>query len=103
MFNVARLPQLQCDSFSLLPPDASPNARSIVVVVHDWFYAVEVLDSSCRLMTPRELERRLYAIVLDVNNRILQGEAGVPISVLTADSRDNWAAASLTFLTTFIS
>ncbi|KAI0694621.1 acyltransferase ChoActase/COT/CPT [Cytidiella melzeri] len=91
LFNISRLPRSGCDTFSSLPPSDSPFARSLLVSARDWFYAVEVIDSGHNPIVPRELEKRLNAVVLDVSHRISIGEAAVPISVLTTDCRDRWA------------
>ena len=68
-----------------------PSARVITLCVHDWLYAVEVLDEDLQIITMRELERRLLGIVLDVAERMTQGSSAPLISVLGADDRDQWA------------
>ena len=66
-------------------------------MIHDWFYVVGVLDKDLRVLEPAEIERRLLAVVADVNTRLSQGRAATAISVLTADDRDRWAEVGTTF------
>ncbi|KAI0734125.1 acyltransferase ChoActase/COT/CPT [Fomitopsis betulina] len=91
MFNISRLPQPTCDALSTRPSTVDHDARKILVMIHDWFYVVEVLDKDLRVLEPAEIERRLLAVVADVNTRLSQGRAATAISVLTADDRDRWA------------
>ncbi|KAH9935245.1 acyltransferase ChoActase/COT/CPT [Amylocystis lapponica] len=91
IFNICRIPQLQCDTFSSPPPTSSPNARKVLVILHDWFYAVEVLDQNLTPISPDEIERRLNAVVADVGARLERSETAVPVGVLSADDRDRWA------------
>ncbi|KAG6900798.1 hypothetical protein C0993_000117 [Termitomyces sp. T159_Od127] len=44
-------------------------------------------------MTPREIVTRIRAIVLDVEQRLANGERALPVGVLSADDRDAWAAS----------
>ncbi|KAH9917835.1 acyltransferase ChoActase/COT/CPT [Fomitopsis serialis] len=74
MFNVSRLPH-----------------ANIVVLLHDWFYAIEVLDEDKRMLQPAEIERRLLAVVADADGRLKRGEVAPAVGVLTADDRDRWA------------
>lgn len=62
-----------------------------MIVVHDWFYTVDVLDNDLKVIPVQELERRILGIVLDVSERLNAGSSAVPISVLSADERDKWA------------
>ncbi|PCH42408.1 acyltransferase ChoActase/COT/CPT [Wolfiporia cocos MD-104 SS10] len=94
MFNIARLPRPQCDTLSELPSPTSEAARNILVMLRDWFYTVEVFDSSLQPIAPAKIERRLRAVVADVTARLGQGEEAVPVGVLTADDRDRWAENS---------
>lgn len=100
MFNICRIPRASCDAFSTLPHLPSWNARTILVSVHDWLYALEVLDEELEPISPAEIERSILEIVGDVSTRIRERERVVPISVLTADDRDRWAEVrrSLIFL-----
>ncbi|EGN98888.1 hypothetical protein SERLA73DRAFT_54801 [Serpula lacrymans var. lacrymans S7.3] len=92
MFNISRIPQVHCDALSEVPQPYEPNARKIVIMVHDFCYAVEVYDSHNRQIPVDVIEQRLREVVNDVSNRIERGDVAVPVGVLTADERDTWAA-----------
>lgn len=94
IFNTSRLPRKGCDTFSSLPPVNSPFARTVLLSIHDWLYAVEVIDSTHALIPPRELEKRLYSVISDVHRRRRNKETAVPVSVLGTDNRDRWAEVS---------
>ena len=91
MFNISRIPQLGCDVLTTKPPPADHDARKILVMLHDWFYAVEVFDKDMRMLEPAEIERRLLSVVADADHRLAQGEVATAVSVLTTDDRDRWA------------
>lgn len=91
MFNICRIPHPSCDALSVPPSPSSPNARKIVVMVHDWCYGVEVYDSCFNRVPAVEIEQRLKAVVKDVEARIESREKAVPVGVLSADERDTWA------------
>lgn len=103
MFNIARIPELHCDTLSKPPPPSSRSARSIHLMIHDWCYSVVVYHpppssdphSRSTLLTPGEIETRLRAVVLDVEARLTNGEKPLPVGVLSADDRDKWAQVSL--------
>ena len=95
MFNTARLPRPHCDTFSGIPSIEDAYARSIVVSVHNWLYAVEVIDVDRNLISARDLESRLLSVISDVDRRIGDGEVAVPVSVLSADHRDLWTKVSV--------
>jgi hypothetical protein len=46
------------------------------------------------LLKPYEIESRINAVVLDVEQRLSKGEKAFPIGALSADDRDRWAKAS---------
>ncbi|TCD69360.1 hypothetical protein EIP91_007916 [Steccherinum ochraceum] len=91
IFNTARIPRPTCDALSSAPAPSEPSARVVLLCVHDWTYAVDVLDSNLNLITVAELEKRILGVVLDVSERLEQAHTAVPISVLGADDRDRWA------------
>ena len=99
MFNIARIPEPFCDTISEPPPLTSEEARSILVMVHNWCYLMPVYrplssensPSQYALLQPGEIEARLRAIVLDVESRLTNGEKAFPVGVLSADERDRWA------------
>ena len=99
MFNIARIPEPFCDTTSEPPPLTSDEARSILVMVHNWCYLMPVYQPSSSensssqytLLQPGEIEARLRAIVLDVESRLANGERPFPVGVLSADERDRWA------------
>jgi hypothetical protein len=46
-------------------------------------------------MKPHEIEARIRAVVVDVEQRLSDGEAAIPIGILSADGRDQWAEVFL--------
>ena len=54
-------------------------------------------------MTPREIETRIRAVVLDVEQRLASGERALSVGVLSADDRDAWAAVRVVYLTPTLS
>ena len=91
MFNISRIPRLGCDILTTKPPPTDHDARKVLVMLHDWFYAVEVFDKDMRMLEPAEIERRLLSVVADADHRLAQGEVATAVSVLTTDGRDRWA------------
>lgn len=91
MWNIARVPRLKCDVLTTKPDLSSPDARSIVVLIHDFFYAVEVYDESRKPHSPGIIERRLWSCVRDVERRLVSGERAKPIGILSTDNRDRWS------------
>ena len=85
------MPHPNCDVLTAKPDLSSPDARSIVVLVHDFFYAVEVYDESCKPHPPGVIERRLWSCVRDVEQKLASGERAKSIGILTTDDRDRWA------------
>jgi hypothetical protein len=83
------------------PAPSSPNTRKILVIVYNWFYAVDAYEppSLCdgmrqykdRRVHAIHIEERLRAIVRDAEARLANGEKAVPVGVLSADQRDIWA------------
>ncbi|KZT00792.1 acyltransferase ChoActase/COT/CPT [Laetiporus sulphureus 93-53] len=90
MFNIARLPRPGSDTLSSFPTPGDHDARKLIVHAYDWLYAIEVLDENMQSLPPALIERRLKAIVADVERRLARGERAVPVSVLTTDERDRW-------------
>ena len=91
IFNIARLPRPTCDVFSERASPEQPDARTVICSVHDWLYALEVMDKKGDALQPKVIESRILGIVEDVGERVKNGEKATPISVLTADHRDKWA------------
>ncbi|KAI0635930.1 acyltransferase ChoActase/COT/CPT [Trametes polyzona] len=91
VFNTCRIPQRECDRFSVTPTPGDPNARKILVMIDDWMYAVEVASPDSNYIPAASIEQRLYAVVADVEARRRNGERSVPVSVLSTDDRDRWA------------
>ncbi|KAF8969174.1 acyltransferase ChoActase/COT/CPT [Flammula alnicola] len=99
MFNIARIPELLCDTISEPPTPSSRSARSIHLMIHDWCYSVVVYHppssmnplAPLKLHSPGEIEARLRAVVLDVEARLENREKPLPVGVLSADERDRWA------------
>jgi hypothetical protein len=61
------------------------------VLIHDFFYSVEVYDESRKPHDPAVIERRLWSCARDVERRLASGERAKPIGILTTDDRDRWA------------
>lgn len=99
MFNIGRVPKPYCDALSS-PPALSPQTVKLLLMIHNWCYTVDVYhppDSSSSitvLLKPHEIESRIKAVVLDVEQRLAKGETAFPIGALSADDRDRWAKAS---------
>lgn len=104
LFNIARIPEPLCDTISTPPHPTSREARSILLMVHDWCYSVVVYGphssdptAPLTLLPVGDIEARLRAVVLDVEARLADGEKPLPVGVLSADDRDRWAQVSLSF------
>ncbi|KAI0359864.1 acyltransferase ChoActase/COT/CPT [Trametes cingulata] len=91
VFNVCRVPQRSCDRFAPVPTLADADARKALVMLNDWMYAVEVVAPDGSPLPAALIEKRLRAVVADVEGRKRKGERAVPVSVLTTDERDRWA------------
>jgi len=89
------VPRPNCDILTTNPHLSSPDARSIVVLIHDFFYIVEVYDESRKPHSPRVIERRLWSCVRDVERRLASGERAKPVGILSTDDRDRWAEVRL--------
>ena len=61
------------------------------MLIHDFFYAVEVYDEFHNPRDPAIIERRLWSCVRDVEGRLASGERAKPVGILTTDDRDQWA------------
>ncbi|KAJ3739174.1 acyltransferase ChoActase/COT/CPT [Lentinula detonsa] len=101
MFNLARIPKLNCDVLSQTSPPSDPLSRNVVVIVNDWFYTLCVYDiardehehehehkSTFKLIDTETFQSRLKAIVNDATTRT---GCAPRIGVLSADDRDSWA------------
>lgn len=99
IFNIARLPRSNCDTFSHPQPPHASAARKVICTVRDWFYAIEVVDERGQIIHPKGLENRILEVVLDVGKRLQDGDEAVPISVLTAGHRDAWTEVSTPYVT----
>ena len=95
LFNIARRPKRSGDTLSTCPGSPTLQARSLLLMVHDWCYRVTVYhpptSSSPALVSPKEIEARIRAVMLDVEERLAHGERAFPIGVLSGDNRDCWA------------
>ncbi|KAJ4477315.1 acyltransferase ChoActase/COT/CPT [Lentinula aciculospora] len=95
MFNLARIPQRNCDVLSQITPASDPLSHNIIVMVDNWFYTLRAYDSGTGNSSPRTsinaetLLSRLNAIVRDATNRT--GSAP-EVGMLSADERDSWAS-----------
>ena len=91
MFNTGRIPFLNCDGLSPPVSPTHPDARKIMLMVHDWSYAISVYQDSGKPISPSQLENRISAVVADVEERLESGERPAAVGVLTSDDRDRWA------------
>ncbi|KAH7913563.1 acyltransferase ChoActase/COT/CPT [Hygrophoropsis aurantiaca] len=91
MFNICRLPQHGCDMLSHIPEQTDPAIRQIVLMVFNFCYTVEVSDAQNKRLPVELLEQRFISAVTDAQSRVLNGEKAVPIGILSADDRDQWA------------
>ncbi|KAI0833477.1 acyltransferase ChoActase/COT/CPT [Trametes gibbosa] len=91
IFNKCRIPRRECDRFSSPPGSTDPDARKILVMISDRMYAVEAMTHDGSPLPAAAIEKRLRAIVADVDARRSREERVVPVSVLSTDDRDRWA------------
>jgi hypothetical protein len=89
------VPRPNFDVHTAKPELSSPDARSIIVLIHDFFYVVEVYDEFCKRHSPGVIERRLWSCARDVERRLGSGERAKPIGILGTDDRDRWAEVRL--------
>ncbi|KIK62459.1 hypothetical protein GYMLUDRAFT_41909 [Collybiopsis luxurians FD-317 M1] len=94
MFNLARIPQTDCDTLSPISLSSDPFSYNVIVIVKNHFYTLRAYDPSPEnpdtriLIDPETFLSRLDAIVRDVTPRMV----GPDIGVLSADDRDIWAS-----------
>ncbi|KAG6888425.1 hypothetical protein C0992_008505 [Termitomyces sp. T32_za158] len=99
MFNIGRIPAQFCDILSSPTNSNSPDSRKLLISIHNWFYTIDVYrepnspSDIPRLVTPREIATHIRAVVLDVEQRLANGERALPVGILSADDRDAWAAS----------
>lgn len=62
----------------------------MILMLDDWFYAVEVLDDSDSAIPVAEIEARIWNAIRDVESRRKRGENSVPVGVLTTHDRNTW-------------
>jgi hypothetical protein len=91
MFNIGRVPHEPCDTLSPVSSPSDPDTKKLFIMVHDWFYAVDVYDDNHKLIKVGDMEKRFKAVAEDVSTRLGKGEKAVPIGLLSADRRDLWA------------
>lgn len=83
LFGTSRIPELDKDRLV-----QSPHSKHIMVMRRGNIYAVDVLDATGNIEIPKEILARLNAVVkLDESKTT----AEVPLGVLTADERNEWA------------
>ncbi|KAG8704852.1 hypothetical protein FRC08_002011 [Ceratobasidium sp. 394] len=89
LFNLTRIPKHDCDMLNAKPSEK--NGRHIHVMINDWSYTIQVYDGAGRNVGVKEIERRLWEVVKDVQSREERGERAKRIGILTADERTQWA------------
>ncbi|KIM67526.1 hypothetical protein SCLCIDRAFT_21056 [Scleroderma citrinum Foug A] len=78
IFNTCRIPQLGCDTLASPAAHTSPWTSNIVVMAHDFFYTLRVVEvESGAPLDIDEIERGIRCIVLDVLRRKRKGETAV--------------------------
>lgn len=94
MFNVCRIPMTGKDQLLNKRPE-SPYYKTIVVMIHEWMYSVDVYDDNTQKNVGfQEIERRIRDIVLDAQGRLSAGEKAIAVGLLSGDDRDVWATVS---------
>jgi hypothetical protein len=91
VFNTCRVPRMGCDHLTPVPSSRTPESRTVVVLVFDWFYAVEVAGPTGDPLPVEVIERRLRQVAQDARARRRRGEEAVPVGILSSDHRDNWS------------
>ncbi|KAG8935954.1 hypothetical protein FRC02_005429 [Tulasnella sp. 418] len=91
LFNICRVPIVGCDRVTEPVSPKSPAARSVLIIIKDWLYSLEVYEANGSFIGVKEVEHKLWDIVRDVESREQKGETPVPVNILTADERDTWA------------
>ncbi|KAG9104066.1 hypothetical protein FRC06_005766 [Ceratobasidium sp. 370] len=89
LFNLTRIPKPDCDMLNAKPSEK--NGRHIHVMLNDWSYSIQVYDGAGRNIGVKEIERRLWEVVKDVQSREERGERAKRVGILTADERTRWA------------
>ena len=83
LFGTSRIPELEKDRLV-----QSPNSKHIMVMRRGNIYAVDVMDANGNIEPAKEILARLNAVVkLDE----MKQPAEVPLGILTADERNEWA------------
>ncbi|KAJ2929849.1 hypothetical protein H1R20_g7245, partial [Candolleomyces eurysporus] len=86
LFGTARMPTSRGCKM-----DAHPESRHIVILRRGQFYWFDVFDDENRpLLTEREIQRNLAAIVSDADTLDITQVARNSIGVLTTEKRQNW-------------
>ncbi|KAJ1726080.1 hypothetical protein LPJ72_006456, partial [Coemansia sp. Benny D160-2] len=88
---MTRIPRPECDE--LHQTALSVNSHTVIVVVDDQIYSVDVYDSAGRRKHDGDLEAELGAVVADVTYRRIHGDLDPAVTVLTAGHRDCWSDA----------
>ncbi|KAJ2307618.1 hypothetical protein IWW55_000877 [Coemansia sp. RSA 2706] len=91
IFGMTRIPRMGCDQ--LRQDKTTMSSRTIILILKDQLYSVDVYDSAGHRKPNGDLESELHTIIADVVMRADQGELDPAIPVLTAGHRDRWSAA----------
>ncbi|KAG9314992.1 acyltransferase ChoActase/COT/CPT [Chiua virens] len=101
IFNVCRVPQHPSDALTIPPPASSPWASTVIILAHDFYYALRVADPNTGApLHVDEIEEGMRAVVTDVQRRRRSNELPVEVGVLTAADRDEWSRNYLTLFST---
>lgn len=89
-FHRCRIPLPQCDALAALPQRGAPNARKVVLMLRNWLYSIEVVQSEENPISVGDIEAKIWDAIHDTNRRQSLGEKAIPIGILTAHDRDSW-------------
>ncbi|KAJ1954715.1 hypothetical protein GGI12_005730, partial [Dipsacomyces acuminosporus] len=91
IFGMTRIPRMGCDV--LRQDKATKSSHSVLVIVEDQLYSLEVIDGAGHRKPDGDLETELQAIAADIIQRREAGELDPAVTVLTGGHRDRWSAA----------
>ncbi|KAJ2603766.1 hypothetical protein EV177_006616, partial [Coemansia sp. RSA 1804] len=91
IFGMTRIPRPDCDE--LHQTALSVNSHTVIVVVDDQIYSIDVYDSAGCRKHDGDIEAELSAVVADVTYRRIHGDLDPAVTVLTAGHRDCWSDA----------
>lgn len=91
LYGTTRVPRLGCD---ILVTPKQTHEQYIHAMYREWSYRICVTDTTGRRISPDLIEKKLGAVIRDVEEREQDGKKCVPVGRLTGDNRDLWAFVS---------